>query len=61
MTTTAEVREEFALSGEGLDLKRVAAERRLEFDAWLADEIAEAHKAGFIAGGIQVITGAVHG
>lgn len=35
-TTTEVVRESYAMTGAGLDLKRIAQARREEFDEWLA-------------------------
>lgn len=46
MTTTDEVREAYAMTGEGLDFKRVAQERREEFDRWLAEMQSQAFQAG---------------
>jgi hypothetical protein len=34
---TADIRESYAMSEDGLDFKRVANERREAFDAWLAN------------------------
>lgn len=47
MATTAEVREAFQMAGEGVDFKRVFAEQGAEFDAWLTEQVVEAHKAGY--------------
>ena len=42
-----EVREAYAMTGEGLDFKRVAHERREEFDRWLRAVKAEAWDEGY--------------